>query len=73
MDDLERTFFLSRCVVCGHKCPLENAGQRSCGCLLPGIIQDQVGWGFENAGLMEDIPAHGNYMIFKVLPNQTIL
>jgi len=38
---------------------LEQVAQRSCGCPLPGIVQGQVGWGFEQPGLVEDVPAHG--------------
>ncbi|KAM9643769.1 uncharacterized protein ACIBXB_012437 [Morphnus guianensis] len=33
--------------------------QRSCGCPIPGIVQGQVGWGFEQLDLVEDVPAHG--------------
>jgi len=33
--------------------------QRSCGCPLPGSVQAQAGWGFEQPGLAEDVPAHG--------------
>jgi len=29
--------------------------QESCGCPLPGSVQGQVGWGFEQPGLAEDI------------------
>lgn len=37
---------------------LEKAAQ-NCGCLMPGIVQDQVGWGFEQPDLVRSIPAHG--------------
>jgi len=33
--------------------------QRSCGCPLPGSVHGQAGWGFEQSGLVEDVPAHG--------------
>jgi len=33
--------------------------QRSCGCPLPGSVQGQVGWSFEQPGLVEGVPAHG--------------
>ena len=26
---------------------------------LPGSVQGQVGWGFEQPGLVEGVPAHG--------------
>ena len=39
---------------------LEQVAQRGCGCPLPGSVQDQVGWGFEQPGLVEGIPAHGS-------------
>jgi len=29
------------------------------GCPIPGSVQGQVGWGFEQPGLVEDVPAHG--------------
>jgi len=38
---------------------LEQVAQRSYGCPLPGSVQGQVGWGFEQPGLVEDVPAHG--------------
>ncbi|KAK4832428.1 hypothetical protein QYF61_023107 [Mycteria americana] len=30
---------------------------RTCGCLLPGSVQGQVGWGFEQPDLVEGVPA----------------
>jgi len=30
---------------------------KSCGCPLPGSVQGQIGWGFEQPGLVEGIPA----------------
>ena len=38
---------------------LEQVAQRSCGCPLPGSVQGQVGWGFEQPDLVADVPAHG--------------
>ncbi|KAK4814803.1 hypothetical protein QYF61_027248 [Mycteria americana] len=35
---------------------LEQVAQRSCGCPVPGSVQGQVGWGFEQAGLVEGWP-----------------
>ncbi|PKU36866.1 hypothetical protein llap_12830 [Limosa lapponica baueri] len=29
------------------------------GCPIPGSVQGQVGWGFEQPGLVEGVPAHG--------------
>jgi len=37
---------------------LAQVAQRSCGCPLPGGVQCQAGWGFEQPGLVEDVPAH---------------
>jgi len=33
--------------------------ERSCGCPLPGSVQGQVGWGFQQPGPVEGVPAHG--------------
>ena len=38
---------------------LEQVAQRGCGCPIPGSVQGQVGWGFEQPGLVEGVPAHG--------------
>ncbi|GAB0208895.1 hypothetical protein GRJ2_003355200 [Grus japonensis] len=38
---------------------LEQVSQRSCECPLSGSVQGQVGWGFEQPGLAEGVPAHG--------------
>jgi len=38
---------------------LAQAAQRSCGCPLPRSVQGQVGWGFEQPGLVKGVPAHG--------------
>jgi len=37
---------------------LEQVAQGSCGCPLPGSVQGQVGWGFEQLGLVKCVPAH---------------
>ena len=37
---------------------LEQVAQRSGRCSIPGNIQGQVGWGSEQPGLVEDVPAH---------------
>jgi len=37
-----------------HRLPRE-----SCRCSLPGKVQDQVGQGFEQPGVVEGVPAHG--------------
>jgi len=38
---------------------LAQVAQRSCGCLLPGSVQGQVGWSSEQPSLEEDVPADG--------------
>ena len=38
---------------------LAQVAQRNCGCPLPGSAQGQVGWAFEQPGLVEGVPAHG--------------
>jgi len=37
---------------------LEQVAWRSCGCPLPESVQGQVGWDFEQPGLVESVPAH---------------
>jgi len=37
---------------------LEQAVWRSCGCPLRGSVEGQVGWGSEQPGLVEGVPAH---------------
>jgi len=39
---------------------LEQVAPRSCGCPLPASVQSQARWGFEQPGLVEDVPARGN-------------
>jgi len=38
---------------------LAQVAQRSCGCPLLSSVQGQVGWSFEQPGLVEDVPAQG--------------
>jgi len=38
---------------------LEQAAQRGCGCLVPGIVQGQVGWGLWQPGLVLDMEVGG--------------
>ena len=38
---------------------LQQVAQRSCGCPILGEVQGQVGRGFEQPHLVEDVPAHG--------------
>jgi len=38
---------------------MAQVAQRSCGCSLPGSVQGQAGWGFEQLGPVEGVPAHG--------------
>jgi len=56
---------------------LAQVAQRSGRCLLPGNIQGQVGWGSEQPGLVEDLPAHcrgvGLDDLCRSLPTQTVL
>ena len=37
---------------------LEEVAQRSCGCSIIESVQGQVGQGFEQPDLVEDVPAH---------------
>jgi len=58
---------------------LGQVAQRSCGCLLPEIVHGQVGWAFEQPGLVEGVPAyskvHWNYIMYKAPsnPNKSII
>ena len=38
---------------------LAQVAQRGCGRPIPGSVQGQVGWGFEQPGLVEGVPARG--------------
>ena len=56
---------------------MAHAARRSCGCPLPGSVQGQAGWGFEQPGLVEGVPAHGRGVgtrgSVRSLPTQTNL
>ena len=56
---------------------LAQAAQRSCDCPLPGSVQSQAGWGSEQPGLVEGVPAHGRGVgtgwSLQSLPTQTSL
>jgi len=56
---------------------LERVAQRGSGRPIPGNIQGQVGWGSEQPGLAEDVPAHcrgvGLDDLESSLPTQSIL
>ena len=41
-----------------HGEALEQVAQRSCGCLFP--VQGQDGWGVEQPGVAEGVPAYGS-------------
>ena len=44
----------------------EQAAQGSCGCPIPGSVQGQAGWGSEQPGLVEGVPAHGRDMKYLI-------
>ena len=46
---------------------LEQVAQRSCGCRIMGSVQ---GWGFEQPGLVEGVPAQGRAPETRSLPTQ---
>jgi len=52
--DIRKKFFTMRLVRHWNR-----LSQRSCGCPLPGSVQGQAGWDFEQPGLVEGVPAHG--------------
>jgi len=39
---------------------LAQVAQRSCGCPISGSVQGRIGWGFEQPGLVEGVPARGS-------------
>jgi len=51
---VKKKFFTVRVVR-----PWHRLHRKSCGCLIPGSVQGQVGWGFEQPDLVESVPAHG--------------
>ena len=38
---------------------LARVAQSSCGCPIPGSVQGQAGWGLEQPGQVEGVPAQG--------------
>jgi len=44
-------------LLCSHESL--QVSQRSSECPIPGIVQGQVGCGFEQPGLVKDVPAYG--------------
>ena len=38
---------------------LGQVAWRTCGCLIPGSLPGQAGWGSEQPGVVEGAPAHG--------------
>jgi len=56
---------------------LAQVAQRSHGWILPGSVQDQVGWSFGQLGLVEGVPGHGRgdgtRRSIECLPIQTML
>jgi len=51
--------------------------QKSCGCPLPGSVQCQVGWGFEEPDRVEGVPDDGKgggvRLSLRSLPTETVL
>jgi len=77
LGDLTASFqYLKRYMAAAGE-PLEQVAWRSCGCLIPGGVQGQAGWGFEQPGLVEGVPVHGKVVgtrrCLRSLPTQTIL
>ena len=56
---LEETFVrpLGKPFLCESGEVLEQAAQRSCGCPIPGGVQEQVGWGPGQPGVMPELVA----------------
>lgn len=54
---------------------LAQAAKRSCGCSIPGSIQDQVGLGFENLEVSLSMAGHWNCVSFKLFsnPNHSVI
>jgi len=56
---------------------LKKVAQRSCRCPLSRSVEGQAGWGFEQPGVVESVPAHGRdgdtRWSLRSLPTQTIL
>ncbi|KAJ7418642.1 hypothetical protein BTVI_28450 [Pitangus sulphuratus] len=58
VDPNEPTYCLCHQVSYGEMIGCDNP-DRSCGYPIPGSVQGQVGWGFEQPGPVEGVPAHG--------------
>lgn len=50
---------LGRISHCASVEALEQISQRSSGCPVTGTVQGQVGWVFQQPGLVKDVLAHG--------------
>lgn len=37
---------------------MEQVAQRSWGCPMPGNVQGQAAWDFEQSGILKGVPAH---------------
>ena len=55
-EDLDQ--MLGRNLLLWGSWALEQVAQWGCGCPLPGSIQGQAGWGFEQPGLEGGVPAY---------------
>jgi len=64
-------------VYCDDGEALEQVAKSICGCPLPGSVQGQVGWGFEQLGPVEGVPANGRGVrtrrSLRSLPTQTVV
>jgi len=56
---LEVIFSLNYSIYCEGDETLEQVAQTGCGCPLPGRVQGQVRWDFEQPDLVEGIPTYG--------------
>jgi len=57
--ELKEGRFRSKAEILPREGGEAQAAQRSCGCPLPGRVQGQVGWVWEQPGLVEGVPACG--------------